>query len=84
MIRRPPRSTPLYSSAASDVYKRQDYTLNDYHQPSDEYSDDWDMTGIEQTIDTIFNVSLNLANSDMWPNWYEDNEFRSIRDKQRE
>src|SRR5450759_4964847 len=27
MIRRPPRSTPLYSSAASDVYKRQ--TEND-------------------------------------------------------
>eukprot|EP00826_Nyctotherus_ovalis_P018249 TRINITY_DN1543_c0_g8_i2.p1 TRINITY_DN1543_c0_g8~~TRINITY_DN1543_c0_g8_i2.p1 ORF type:complete len:237 (-),score=91.92 TRINITY_DN1543_c0_g8_i2:49-738(-) len=25
MIRRPPRSTPLYSSAASDVYKRQEY-----------------------------------------------------------
>ena len=28
MIRRPPRSTPLYSSAASDVYKRQlDYLV---------------------------------------------------------
>eukprot|EP00826_Nyctotherus_ovalis_P065061 TRINITY_DN9554_c0_g1_i2.p1 TRINITY_DN9554_c0_g1~~TRINITY_DN9554_c0_g1_i2.p1 ORF type:complete len:151 (-),score=6.54 TRINITY_DN9554_c0_g1_i2:127-552(-) len=27
MIRRPPRSTPLYSSAASDVYKRQVYVL---------------------------------------------------------
>src|SRR5660398_329665 len=27
MIRRPPRSTPLYSSAASDVYKRQAYGL---------------------------------------------------------
>jgi len=25
VIRRPPRSTPLYSSAASDVYKRQDW-----------------------------------------------------------
>src|SRR5660397_37990 len=25
MIRRPPRSTPLYSSAASDVYKRRDW-----------------------------------------------------------
>ena len=25
MIRRPPRSTPLYSSAASDVYKRQHF-----------------------------------------------------------
>src|SRR5674476_212858 len=27
MIRRPPRSTPLYSSAASDVYKRQVFLL---------------------------------------------------------
>src|SRR5660397_197191 len=27
MIRRPPRSTPLYSSAASDVYKRQSVWL---------------------------------------------------------
>src|SRR5674476_1634052 len=35
MIRRPPRSTPLYSSAASDVYKR---------QPSDfikHFDDEW-------------------------------------------
>src|SRR5674476_1163880 len=29
MIRRPPRSTPLYSSAASDVYKRQDEAHRD-------------------------------------------------------
>src|SRR5665647_3819072 len=27
MIRRPPRSTPLYSSAASDVYKRQPWPI---------------------------------------------------------
>src|SRR5674476_688443 len=27
MIRRPPRSTPLYSSAASDVYKRQGFAV---------------------------------------------------------
>ena len=60
-----------------------DYTLNDYHQPSDEYTNDWEMSGIEQTVDTIFNVSFELANSNQWPNWYEDNEFRSIRDKQR-
>ena len=58
----------LYSNNGSDLVVggraaafnlSYDYTLNDYHQPSDEYSDDWDMTGIEQTIDTIFNVSLN-------------------------
>src|SRR5660397_280355 len=29
MIRRPPRSTPLYSSAASDVYKRQIHVRDD-------------------------------------------------------
>ena len=82
----------LYSNNGSDLVVggrdaafnlSYDYTLNHYHQPSDEYSDDWDMSGIEQTIDTIFNVSFNLSNSDDWPNWYEDNEFRSIRDKQR-
>src|SRR5665647_2865890 len=39
MIRRPPRSTPLYSSAASDVYKRQLYYNkkfvyhNTFHRP---------------------------------------------------
>ena len=82
----------LYSNNGSDLVVggrdaafnlSYDYTLNHYHQPSDEYSDDWDMSGIEQTIDTIYNVSFNLSNSDDWPNWYEDNEFRSIRDKQR-
>ena len=40
------------------------------------------MVGINQTVDTVFNTSLKLANSDFWPNWYEGNEFRSIRDAQ--
>src|SRR5665647_2508241 len=33
MIRRPPRSTPLYSSAASDVYKRQAQWRHDTLRP---------------------------------------------------
>src|SRR5665647_2366219 len=33
MIRRPPRSTPLYSSAASDVYKRQVNTSSAFGRP---------------------------------------------------
>src|SRR5660398_297079 len=36
MIRRPPRSTPLYSSAASDVYKRQVLETTQFDQ-DDEY-----------------------------------------------
>eukprot|EP00826_Nyctotherus_ovalis_P014384 TRINITY_DN14001_c0_g1_i23.p2 TRINITY_DN14001_c0_g1~~TRINITY_DN14001_c0_g1_i23.p2 ORF type:complete len:123 (+),score=23.45 TRINITY_DN14001_c0_g1_i23:27-371(+) len=34
MIRRPPRSTPLYSSAASDVYKRQVFICLSLFTPS--------------------------------------------------
>src|SRR3546814_3985188 len=34
MIRRPPRSTPLYSSAASDVYKRQPVSRFDPLRPN--------------------------------------------------
>ena len=34
MIRRPPRSTPLYSSAASDVYKRQARHSSSGRQPN--------------------------------------------------
>src|SRR5660397_138329 len=43
MIRRPPRSTPLYSSAASDVYKRQAALLAAYMWASGELRmwDEW-------------------------------------------
>src|SRR5660397_291923 len=34
MIRRPPRSTPLYSSAASDVYKRQHWARGNSGAPT--------------------------------------------------
>ena len=39
-----------------------------------------DLDGLIQSIDSIYDISLNLSNNNMWPNWYEDNEFRSIRD----
>ena len=41
---------------------------------------DWDLDGLIQSIDSIYEISLNLSNNNMWPNWYEDNEFRAIRD----
>jgi hypothetical protein len=35
---------------------------------------------LNQSIDVIFNISNELANSTQWPNWYDGNEFKSIRD----
>ena len=62
--------------------KLYDYTLNKYHAVNDEYEESWNLEGLEQNINTIFSISLQLANSNTWPNWYEGNEFRAIRDLQ--
>ena len=59
-----------------------DYTNSRYHGVDDEYDASWNLQGFEQTIHTIFNISYALSNSNDWPNWYEGNEFRAIRDKQ--
>ena len=57
--------------------------MDAYHGVADEYNEMWNLDGLNQTIDVIFNISNELANSSQWPNWYEDNEFRSIRDLSR-
>ncbi|WP_323763029.1 M28 family metallopeptidase [Maricaulis sp.] len=60
----------------------EDYRANRYHGPADEYSADWDMSGMVEDTTLFFNVGSRLANSDDWPNWYEGNEFRALRDAQ--
>ena len=53
-----------------------------YHKTCDELGDDWNYAGIEQDLEIFADFLLNLANSaDTYPNWYEGNEFKAIRDK---
>ena len=59
------------------------YTALDYHKPSDEYAADWNLEGMEEDVRALFELGAGLANSTDWPNWYEGNEFRAIRDAQR-
>src|SRR5674476_397983 len=73
MIRRPPRSTPLYSSAASDVYKRQT-KFRDEIRPrfgvmrarefmmKDAYSFHTDKASLEQTYEVMFQAYSNIFN----------------------
>ena len=56
------------------------YTAKDYHQPSDEYSSDWDLSGFNEQLTITTNMVLRLANSNEWPKWYEGNEFKAIRE----
>jgi Zn-dependent M28 family amino/carboxypeptidase len=58
----------------------EEYRLNAYHGVADEYEESWNLEGLNQSIDVIFNISKELANSSQWPNWYEGNEFKSTRD----
>jgi len=59
------------------------YRKERYHKPADEYNNSWDLSGIENTAEILFQLGYDLANSEEWPNWYEGNEFRSLRDKMR-
>jgi Zn-dependent M28 family amino/carboxypeptidase len=58
-----------------------DYTEKRYHQPDDEWLPTWDFTGIVSDAQLLHSVGRNLANSNAWPNWSEDSEFRAVRDQ---
>ena len=60
-----------------------DYRDNRYHQPADEFDPDWDFRGVAEDLELLYRVGRDVADSDRWPQWYEGNEFRSIRDAQR-
>jgi Zn-dependent M28 family amino/carboxypeptidase len=58
-----------------------EYTANRYHQPDDEWSPDWRFDGIAADATLLHAVGRDLANSNAWPNWSEDSEFRATRDQ---
>ena len=57
-----------------------EYTSNLYHQVADEVYEDWNYDGIAEDIDIFYSMTKDLANSREFHNWYQNNEFRSIRD----
>ncbi len=52
-----------------------------YHAPTDVITDKWVWEGMHQDMWLFYNVGTDLANSRSWPNWYEGNEFRQLRDE---
>ncbi|WP_338467611.1 M28 family metallopeptidase [Novosphingobium sp. ZN18A2] len=76
------RGTDLFDGGnAAGEAAADDYVNNRYHQPSDEYSPDWNWSGISEDIEMYYRLGRMLAMTDDWPNWHKDDEFRSIRDK---
>jgi len=63
------------------VEQNEDYTAKRYHQPSDAYRPDFDLTGAAQLADIILRFGTSVANSTTVPTWNPDAEFREVRER---
>jgi len=59
----------------------EDYNKNRYHQPSDEYKDDWDFASLEVTAHFGFTLGMEAANMSHMPSWNSGDEFLPAREK---
>ena len=57
-----------------------DYVAHHYHQPSDEWNPNWDWRGAAIDLGLYYDLGRQLANSDIWPSWHADSEFKARRD----
>jgi Zn-dependent M28 family amino/carboxypeptidase len=60
-----------------------EYRANRYHKTADTYSEDWDLRGVAEDLELLYAVGREVADSDRWPEWYEGNEFKAIREESR-
>jgi Zn-dependent M28 family amino/carboxypeptidase len=60
-----------------------EYLQKHYHSPSDEYRDDWDLTGAIEDLRVYYDTGRMLVDGKDWPNWSEGTEFKQARDAQR-
>jgi Zn-dependent M28 family amino/carboxypeptidase len=60
--------------------KKDEFTARHYHQPSDEYRTDWDLSGAVEDLQLFFMVGYQLANESRFPNWSPGSEFKAKRD----
>jgi Zn-dependent M28 family amino/carboxypeptidase len=58
-----------------------DFNDHRYHQPSDKYNDDWDMSGMEEIARFGLLIGVNVANSPKLPTWRVGDEFLPAREK---
>jgi Zn-dependent M28 family amino/carboxypeptidase len=61
----------------------EEWTAHNYHQPSDEYSPSFDLTGAAQLGDIVYRLGLALGNARTVPTWNADAEFKAMRDASR-
>ncbi len=63
--------------------ERERYVAEDYHKPSDEVKDWWDLSGMVEDLELFFAMGRHLSTRDEWPEWSETSEFRAARESSR-
>ena len=64
--------------------QRLSYNEKQYHQPSDEYSEQINVGGFTQIANILFSVGSKLSNETTFPGWKNGSEFKAARDKSME
>jgi Zn-dependent M28 family amino/carboxypeptidase len=75
------RGGPSYVGRAEGWGQQQEeeYEAHHYHQPSDEYSKDWDFGGAVEDARLLLVVGMRIANDASLPTWKPGNEFEAAR-----
>jgi Zn-dependent M28 family amino/carboxypeptidase len=60
--------------------KRDEYTVNDYHNVTDEIKPDWDLSGAVEDLRLLFEVGYRVANDPRLPEWKPGTEFKAKRE----
>lgn len=58
---------------------REKWVETNYHQPSDEYDDSWNLKGAVQDVRLLFHSGVRVANQDQMPSWKPGDEFEAAR-----
>src|SRR3954468_11892202 len=69
--------------ASWGLQQAEDYTAHRYHQPSDEYRADFDLSGAAQLAQIVYRLGTTIGNSRTVPTWNADAEFKALRDASR-
>ncbi|MFO0951407.1 MAG: M28 family metallopeptidase [Isosphaeraceae bacterium] len=59
--------------------KREEYTKNDYHKPSDEVKPGWDLSGAAEDLGLLVEVGYRVAQGSGYPEWKPGTEFLEKR-----
>jgi Zn-dependent M28 family amino/carboxypeptidase len=59
---------------------RREWNERDYHQPSDQVSPSWDLSGAAEDLKVYFAVGYRVAEAEKMPEWKPGSEFRAKRE----